>query len=221
MTRTLPDAPAQPVTSQLSPQESFFTVSNSHIFALTMCLLYLGPHITGWRLSDQRRVKKSGWRVVCVIWQYFSTTTCKLPLKAGHAFYHALRHFTTWYQNSGRDLHMLPQKGLTSKQKEEGLMTLFRGLHSVINRWMRVIKQSRQDTEELKTKMEIGFLTHTRMSRTSLCKDIFWDESFGSVVQWTAMTAWHRKWNKTDFSFIYKQMYLYQCSSYRSQIIES
>ena len=138
---------------------------------------------------------------------------CKLPLKAGHAFSHALRHFTIWYQNSGQDLHMLPQKGLTSKQKQEGLMMPFRGLHSVINRGMRVIKQSRQETEELKTKMEIGFLTHTMMNRTSLCKHSFWDESFGSSVQSTAMTAWHRKLNKTGFSSIYKWMYLHHPSS--------
>lgn len=76
-----------------------------------------------------RGTKESGWRGLHIIWQYFSTTTWTLPLKAGHVFSHALRHFTTWYQNSRQGRHMLPQEGLMSKQKEKGLKRPFRGLH--------------------------------------------------------------------------------------------
>lgn len=46
----------------------------------------------------------------------------------------------------------------------------FRGLFLAIN---RVIKQPLQETEELKTKVEMGFLSHKRMSRALLCKNSF------------------------------------------------
>lgn len=91
---------------QLDSQESFFIVSSSHRFTFSV---FVQGH------------KESGWRGLHVIWQYFSTTAWTLPLKAGHVFSHALRHFTTWYQNSRRGCHMLAQEGLMSKQTRRDL----------------------------------------------------------------------------------------------------
>lgn len=130
------------------PPKSFFIVVNSHLFGLMVNSLYLGPHMTGWRLSDQTGLNESGWRVLCIIWQYFSATTRKLPVK----------HFPMLWGTSQLGNKIVDQTSTRhhrSHIKTKGGRTCnaFRGLRSVINRWMRVIKQSRQETEKLKTKM--------------------------------------------------------------------
>lgn len=171
-------------------------VSNSYTCALKMCLLYLRPCITRWWLSDPKGLKESGWRILCIIWKYFATTAYKLPAKAGHTIFQALHNLVPKYLSRVPRYHM---KGLMSKQKEEGLPLPFRSLHSVINSWMRVIKQSSQEKGELKFKMEICFLTHARMSRTSLYKHSFQDE-LSNQLPWQLST-------ETDFSSVYKWMY--------------